>query len=56
MKNGGFIMKTEIKEEIKKANDWAEEAAEKHNFTKTQVVVGAVIAMLALVGIAYLVF
>ena len=47
-------MRTEIKEEIKKADAWAEEAAEKHNFTKTQVIVGVAIAVLAVVGIVCL--
>lgn len=43
--------KQEIKE---KANQFIEQEAKEHNYTKSQVITGLVIAVLALVGIGYL--
>ena len=44
-------IKTKVNEIKEEADAWAEEKAEKHNFTKTQVFVGGAIALLAVVGI-----
>lgn len=46
--------KDQIKAKVIKVDDWAEEKAEKHNFTKVQVFVGVAIAALALIGVASL--
>lgn len=46
--------KEEIKAAATKVDEWAEEKADKHNFTKTQVFVGVVITILAVYGIASL--
>jgi len=46
--------KEEIKAAATKVDEWAEEKANKHNFTKTQVFVGVAVAVLAVYGTASL--
>lgn len=47
-------IKNKANEVGNKVDSWAEEKAEKHNFTKTQVFVGVAIGVLAITGLCWL--